>query len=90
MNKYQEALNSIISSYDAFFMCNRYGLENTHKDEFEILSHLKGEYVENAIAWIKQNYDCYYATEYLEQDDNAIIYLQKIINGLEKGDEDEE
>lgn len=79
MNKYQEALQKIIDNYDAYFMGNRHGIDNTHESEFKVLSALKGEYVQGAIEWIKLYYDCFYKDFYLGEEDNAILYLQRFI-----------
>ena len=80
MNKeeYLKAIDKLENEYDAYFMGNRYGSENTHKKEFELLSNLKGELVGNALAWIRHCYDCYYKDEL--PDDNAFNYLRGIVN----------
>ena len=80
MNKeeYLKAIDKLENEYDAYFMGNRYGSENTHQKEFELLSNLKGKLVGNALAWIKNCYDCYYKNEL--PDDNAFNYLRGIVN----------
>lgn len=80
MNKeeYLKAIDKLENEYDAYFMGNRYGSENTHKKEFELLSNLKGKLVGNALAWIRNRYDCYYKDEL--PDDNAFNYLRGIVN----------
>ena len=77
-NKYQEALDSIKESYDAFYIENKYGT-NTHLKEFELLSNLKGEKVVNAINWIMFEYDCYYKDDYDDENGTAFGYLRGLI-----------
>ena len=79
MNKYVKALNNLENEYDAFYFGNKYG-DGTHPEEFKILSELKGEYVVNALMWIKHCYDCYYKDEY--DDKSAFTYLRKIAEGM--------
>lgn len=79
-----EAVEKLQKEYDAFMMMNRYSWKegkNSHAMEFKILSEVKGEHVENALAWIHDCYDCYYQDE-LEKD-NAFDYLREVI--LENG-----
>lgn len=80
MNKeeYLNAIDELQKNYDAFYFVNKYGSENTHQKEFELLSNLKGELVGNALAWIRNCYDCYYKDEL--PDDNAFNYLRGIVN----------
>lgn len=75
MNKYQRALEALKYEYDAFYFENKYG-ECTHSEEFKILSELNGELVPNALAWIRNCYDCYY--HYELDEDSAFAYLEKI------------
>lgn len=83
--KLEKALNEIIEEYDAYLFCNKYGDENTHKEQFEILSELEGDKVENAILWIKNCYDAYYKSEY-EGDDTAFAYLKQLIERVEENE----
>lgn len=78
MNEYLEAINDLQNNYDAYFMGNRYGDENTHAKQFKLLSALKGDKVKNALAWIHDCYDCYYKDELGE--DNPFDYLREIVN----------
>ena len=80
MNKeeYLKAIDKLENEYDAYFMGNRYGSENTHQKEFELLSNLKCKLVGNALVWIRNCYDCYYKDEL--PDDNAFNYLRGIVN----------
>lgn len=75
---YKEAIENLKTEYDAFYIENKYG-SGTHKEEFELLSTLKGEKVSNALAWIKDCYDCYYKNELPE--DNPFNYLESLITG---------
>lgn len=74
----EKALNEIMNEYDAFLINNKYGKEedNTHKEQFEILSQLKGERVEQALGWIKNCYDCYYKKDYENDEESAFAYLK--------------
>ena len=78
MNRYEEAIEKLANEYDAFFVENKYG-QNTHAKEFELLNELstKDNLVENALGWIKHEYDCYYKEKYNHQD-SAFYYLSKI------------
>ncbi len=75
----EEALNRIIDSYDAYYVENKYG-KGTHEEEFELLSQLKGDKVSNAIAWIRDCYDCYYKEDYINDDSSAFAYLRSLID----------
>ena len=77
MNKYIEALNTLMNEYDAYYIENKYG-EGTHLKEFEILSELEGRLVPEAIAWIKNCYDCYYKNNMNEDDSSAFAYLRTL------------
>ncbi len=77
--KLEKALDDLFNNYDAFYIDNKYG-NNTHKEQFELLSQLKGEKVQNAIGWIKDCYDCYYKDDY-KGDETAFAYLRSLING---------
>ena len=73
---YKEAINNLKNEYDAFFAENNWG-EGTHNEEFELLSTLQGKYVKNALAWIKDCYDCWYKDELPE--DNPFNYLESLL-----------
>lgn len=81
----EKALNEIINEYDAFLINNKYGNDddNTHKEQFNSLSQLKGDKVKNAIGWIKNCYDCYYKDEYINDEDSAFAYLKEQIEHYE-------
>lgn len=81
MNKYIEALNTLMNEYDAYYFENSYG-EGTHPKEFEILSELEGDLVPNAIGWIRNCYDCYYKHELDE--DSAFAYLKALAERKEE------
>ena len=76
--QYEKALDRIFDSYDAFYFGNKYG-EGTHEEEFNILSELEGEYVKNALLWIRHNYDCYYKNDFLGED-TPFHYLFTVIS----------
>lgn len=80
MNKEEllNAVNALENEYDAYYIGNKYGVENSHKKEFKLLSNLKGDKVQNALNWIHDCYDCYYKNEL--EEDNAFNYLRGIIN----------
>ena len=82
MNKYKAALQSIMDSYDAFYIENKYGECITHKKEFELLESLAtpDNKVKNALAWIKDKYDCFYKEEYMKIKDNPFTYLDLLID----------
>lgn len=55
MNKEKllDAVNDLQNEYDAFYMMNRYSWEtgkNTHAEEFKMLSTIKGDKVNDALA----------------------------------------
>ncbi|WP_050636164.1 hypothetical protein [Candidatus Stoquefichus sp. SB1] len=82
MNKEKllKAVDDLKNEYDAFYMMNRCSWEkdeNTHAEEFEMLSNIQGDKVQNALAWIHDCYDCYYKDELGE--DNAFAYLKMVI-----------
>ena len=82
MNKYEEALNEIKESYDAYFIGNKYG-EGTHKKQFDLLSTLEGDKVKIAIAWIRDCYDCYYKSDFENEEGTAFEYLRNICKKYE-------
>lgn len=84
MNKYLEAIDKLENNYDAFYIGNRYGIENTHEKEFKLLSELDG--VENCLAWIHDCYDCYYKNELGE--DNPFNYLRGVVNEASRNKND--
>lgn len=61
----EEALNSILRTYDAFYIENKYDRGKTHKEEFEILEKtFEGDnYMLKVLNDIKHGYDCYYEEE---------------------------
>ncbi len=86
MNKYIEALNTLMNEYDAYYVENKYG-GCTHPKEFEILYQLKGDLVINAIGWIKNCYDCYYKNEMDEK--SAFGYLKALAERKEDDGENQ-
>lgn len=82
-----EYLLEIWKSYDAFYFANKYGEENTHKEQFKKLRELlkSDELSQRALNWISQCYDCYYKNEYEGMnDDNPFYYLQNKVEELKK------
>lgn len=85
-----EALDSILETYDAFYITNKYGDNGTHELEFAVLleyiftvNDKPDELALRAIAWIKDCYDCYYKENYKDDsDDTAFSYLRKFIMGV--------
>lgn len=86
-NKYLKALNEIKNEYDAIYFENKYG-ENTHSEQFKLLEELKdkGQFVPQALAWIKNEYDCFYMNKIIEVKDNPFYYLEQLINCMESED----
>lgn len=76
--EYLNAVDKLENEYDAFYLGNRYDVDNTHKEEFELLKQLKGDKVPNALAFIHDCYDCYYKSE--NGEDSPFEYLRKVIN----------
>lgn len=79
--KMLKAIDKLYNEYDAFYMLNKLGTmeDNSHKEEFEMLSELKGELVDSALNWIRFCYDCYYKDKYTGEE-TAFAYLKKIVN----------
>lgn len=78
---YEEALNKIKDSYDAFYILNKYGKdgENTHHSEFELLANIpKLSLEKGALCWVKYEYDCYYKDEYENEKGTAFEYIRKL------------
>ena len=76
--EYLQALEKIMNTYDAYCYENKYG-GCTHKKEFWLLTHLKGEYVLNALGWLQLVYDCSWADEFRKEEGTAYTYLKRII-----------
>ena len=78
--KLYQALEDLYNEYDAYYITNKYGSaqDNTHKEQFELLSKLQGEKVALALKWIRNCYDCYYKDDYLK-DADAFLYLKEVI-----------
>lgn len=84
MNKVEllKAVDSLQDEYDAFLMMNRYSWEigkNSHAKEFELLSKLRGDKIQNALRWIHDCYDCYYKQEIKKDKNNPFNYLREVI-----------
>ena len=79
--KMLKAIETLYNEYDSFYMPNKYGTieDNTHKEEFEMLSKLKGEQVDYALNWIRFSYDCYYKNEFTGPK-TAFAYLRQVVN----------
>lgn len=80
-------LLEIWTSYDAFYIANKYGEESTHKDQFQRLRELlkTDEKSQRALLWISHNYDSYYKNEFDgKNNDNPFYYLQCKINEIGK------
>ena len=80
-------LLKIWDSYDAYYFANKYGEVSTHKDEFNRLYGLLGNYdmPNRALDWMRHCYDCYYKNEYENKDNsNPFYYLQCVLNDLQK------
>ena len=80
-----KAIDSLFSSYDAFYFANKYSsfedfIGNTHEKEFSILLNYfnKNEKCLHALKWIMQCYDCYYCEEF-EDENSAFNYLKQHI-----------
>lgn len=84
MNKYEQALNEIKESYDAFYFENKYG-NCTHQKQFELLATLPNLSLEKgALCWIKYEYDCYYKDDYIDETGTAFEYIRNIIREVEE------
>lgn len=82
--KFEEALDKIKNSYDAFYIENKYG-KGTHEKEFELLSTLPDLSLEKgALCWIKHEYDCYYEKEYEDEKGTAFEFVRKICREHDK------
>ena len=89
MNEYikNKDLLDIYNDYDAYYFANKYGEESTHKEQFKRLRELlrEDELSQRALNWVSNCYDCYYAKEYVEMNDNnPFYYLQNKINEVTK------
>lgn len=89
MNDYikNKDLLEIYQDYDAYYFANKYGEESTHKEQFKRLRELlkDDELSQRALNWISNCYDCYYAKEYTEMNDNnPFYYLQNKTNEVTK------
>lgn len=84
---YLKALHSLLDTYDAFYLMNKYGdLEgdlknNTNREDFILLRDLIKEEnkVLEALYWILNCYDCYYKEDIVSEGDTAFSYLEYII-----------
>lgn len=77
------AVKEIHFSYDAFYTANKYGGEGgTHVEEFKLVKeYLTEDSCPNAIAWIQNQWDCYYADDKdLEDPKGPWWYLLDYIN----------
>lgn len=88
MNKYEEALNNIKKTYDAFYIENKYG-KGTHNEDFKLLATLPNLSLERgALAWIKYEYDCYYISDFEDEKGTAFEFIRNICK--EQGDTNNE
>lgn len=75
--RFEEALDKIKNSYDAFYIENKYG-KGTHEKEFELLATLPNLSLEKgALCWIKYQYDCYYKEDYEDEKGTAFEFVRK-------------
>lgn len=84
--KFEEALNNIKDSYDAFCIKNKYG-KGTHNKEFELLATLPDLSLEKGalcLCWIKYQYDCYYKEDYEDEKGTAFEFIRKICREHDK------
>lgn len=82
--KFEEALDKIKNSYDAFYIENKYG-KGTHNKEFELLATLPDLSLEKgALCWIKYQYDCYYKEDYEDEKGTAFEFIRKICREHDK------
>lgn len=82
--KFEEALDKIKNSYDAFYIENKYG-KGTHNKEFELLATLPDLSLEKgALCWIKHEYDCYYKEDYEDEKGTAFEFIRKICREHDK------
>lgn len=81
MDKYQKALDDIKENYDAFYIANKYDMQNnTHKEQFELLATLPNLSLEKgALCWIRYEYDCYYKEDFEDEKGTAFEYIRNII-----------
>lgn len=76
--KFEEALDNIKNSYDAFYIGNICG-KGTHEKEFELLATLPELILDKgALCWLKYMYDCYYKDEFEDETGTVFEYLRKI------------
>ena len=80
MKEKLKAIETIMNSYDAFYIENKYG-DGTHKEEFKILEeHFKEDDMgKRALNWIKHEYDCYYKDDNTEGVGTVFEYLKNKI-----------
>ncbi len=82
--RFEEALNNIKGSYDAFYIENKYG-KGTHNKEFELLATLPDLSLEKgALCWIKYQYDYYYKEDYEDEKGTAFEFIRKICREHDK------
>lgn len=82
--KFEEALDKIKNSYDAFYIKNKYG-KGTHNKEFELLATLPDLSLEKgALCWIKCQYDCYFKEDYEDERGAAFELIRKICREHDK------
>mgnify|MGYP006956326525 FL=1 len=81
--EYLKAVDNLLDSYDAYYIANKYDEKNnTHKKEFKMLIDLfeNSEMDLRAIQWIHNCYDCYYKSQYENDEESPFAYLKKSIN----------
>ena len=82
MNKEEllKALDEIKEHYDAYYLGNKYGFNNSHQKQFDLLEqNVKGDKMPNALNWIKHCYDCYYKVEFKDETGTAFEYIRNLI-----------
>lgn len=82
------ALDKLKDSYDAYLMGQRYDediSDNTHKEEFELLSKELGLPLDRgALGWIRCCYDYYYKDDYADETNTAFGYIRNLIQQRSK------
>lgn len=80
---YIKAVDDLLNEYDAYYIVNKYDKENnTHKKQFDMLLDLfkDNEMCMKALNWIHDCYDCFYKSEFENDEGSAFAYLKTSIN----------
>lgn len=87
--EYIKAVDDLLNGYDAYYITNKYDEKNnTHKNQFEMLIELfKDDVISmRAIQWIHNCYDCYYKSQFENDEESPFAYLKGSIDKV-LGDE---